>query len=263
MNCLLGCVRVTLAILNLLLFIVFTAVGILGFLLKFNSQFVYNLLNKATTKWPQKEVQDVVQFVQQYGSGLAIGFIILGLAVAIITLLGLFALLCNNRILVLMYTSLLAILSIAELALIIYLFAIPGNLDKTSFKFLDSSFEHLRTNDSLTKATHSLWRVLGSAGNKPCCGLNGYQDFNGMLPTLQYPPSCCTKNAMENLEPQPETCNKALAEKYIVEGCKEKVSKYLSENKPFPIGISCGVLIFQVLILLAMCVLYWKLNVEQ
>ncbi|KAL5104143.1 hypothetical protein TcWFU_008788 [Taenia crassiceps] len=80
--------------------IVFTAVGILGFLLKFNSQFVYNLLNKATTKWPQKEVQDVVQFVQQYGSGLAIGFIILGLAVAIITLLGLFALLCNNRILV-------------------------------------------------------------------------------------------------------------------------------------------------------------------
>ncbi|KAL5971988.1 hypothetical protein TSMEX_000279, partial [Taenia solium] len=106
----------------------FAAVGILGLLLKYNSQFLRNLLEKVTTRWPQKEMQDVVQFIQQYGSGLAIVFIAIGFLVALVALIGLLALLCKNRCLGFIYIALLTILSIIELILIIYLFAIPGNV---------------------------------------------------------------------------------------------------------------------------------------
>ncbi|KAL5104053.1 hypothetical protein TcWFU_001758 [Taenia crassiceps] len=252
MNCLLGCSRLILAFLNLLLFIAFAAVGVVGLMLKYNSKFLYSLLEKATTQWPQKEMQDVVQFIQQYGSGLAMGFIVLGFAVAIVALIGLFALFYKNRFLGFIYIALLSILAIIELALIIYLFAIPGNLDKAAFKALNSSFEHLRTNDSLTAVTYSLWSVLGSAGNKFCCGLKGYVDFEGLYAGLPYPPPCCGQNitTTDIQPPLNQHCNKTLAEAQKVEGCKDKVVEFLKENKSLFMGISCGVLLFHILVLL-------------
>ncbi|KAL5962442.1 Tetraspanin-9 [Taenia solium] len=259
MGCFLGYVRLTLAILNLLLFIIFTAIGVMGMLLKFNAQFLYNLLEKATTKWPQKELHDVVQFIQANSSGLAIGFIVIGFAVAVIALIGLIALFCKNRCLAFTYLTLLTILSIAELALIIYLFAIPGNLDKVAFKLLDKSFEHLRKNDSLTEAVRSLWRTLGSDGNKMCCGLNGYEDFKE---TLEYPPACCRKNTTGSTQPQPQKCDEKIAAKDKVEGCKGKITEFLNKNKYFFVGVICAALVFQIVVLIIMCVLYKKWKVE-
>ncbi|KAL5962440.1 Tetraspanin-9, partial [Taenia solium] len=261
MNCLLGCVRLILAFLNLLLFIAFAVVGVIGLLLKYNSKFLFGLLEKATAKWPQKEMQDVVQFIQSNGSGLAIGFIVLGFAVAIIALIGLFALFCKNRFLGFIYIALLAVLSIIELGLIIYLFAIPGNLDKAAYKVLNSSFEHLRTNDSLTEPAYALWTVLGLDGGEFCCGLKGFGDFDGLLPSLQYPPPCCKVNITTASSAQPpKTCDQNEAKKESVGGCSEKVEDFLAKYKSLFIGISCGVLVFQFVVLLVMCALYkkWK-----
>nr|AQQ11629.1 tetraspanin-1 [Taenia solium] len=211
MNCLLGCVRLILAFLNLLLFIAFAVVGVIGLLLKYNSKFLFGLLEKATAKWPQKEMQDVVQFIQSNGSGLAIGFIVLGFAVAIIALIGLFALFCKNRFLGFIYIALLAVLSIIELGLIIYLFAIPGN-----------------------------------DGGEFCCGLKGFGDFDGLLPSLQYPPPCCKVNITTASSAQPpKTCDQNEAKKESVGGCSEKVEDFLAKYKSLFIGISCGVLVFQ------------------
>ncbi|VDM18449.1 unnamed protein product [Hydatigera taeniaeformis] len=247
MNCLLGLVRIILALLNLLLFIAFAAVGIVGLLLKFNDKFLFGLLEKVTTKWPQNELEEVVKFIQQNGSGLAIGFIVLGFSVAIIALIGLFALFCKNRFLGFIYIALLGVLAIIELGLIIYLFAIPNNLNKAAFKVLNSSFEHLRVNDSLTEPSLVLWNVLGSDGDEFCCGLNGYGDFNGILSTLQYPSPCCEMNATTAKSQQPsQTCDQNGAKQKNVEGCKEKIEVFLKEHKTLFVGISCGVLAFQV-----------------
>ncbi|VDK32357.1 unnamed protein product [Taenia asiatica] len=254
MNCLLGCVRLILAFLNLLLFIAFAVVGVIGLLLKFNSKFLYDLLEKATTKWPQKEMQDIVQFIQSNGSGLAIGFIVLGFAVAIIALIGLFALFCKNRFLGFIYIVLLAVLSVIELGLIIYLFAIPGNLDKAAYKVLNSSFEHLRTNDSLTEPAYTLWTLLGSVGDWLI-----WSHF--IIASLPYPPPCCKVNiTTANSAQPPKDCDRNEAEKEDVEGCSKKVEDFLAKHKSLFIGISCGVLVFQIVVLLVMCALYkkWK-----
>ncbi|CDS36461.1 tetraspanin [Echinococcus multilocularis] len=261
MSYLLGCARLLLAFLNLLLFVAFAAVGILGLLIKFNDKFVQNLLDKVSSQWSEQQVQDLVKFIHYYGSGLSIAFIVIGFAVAIIALFGVFALFCKNRFFGFIYIALLAILTIIELALIIYLFAIPDNLNKAAFKLLRSSFEHLRTNDSLTEVTFTLWTILGVDGNKLCCGLEGYKDFDEMLPGLQYPPPCCNKNiTMVDGQPQAQKCEKTEAANANVEGCNGKVVEFLAENKTLFIGISCGVSIFQFVVLLVMCALYkqWK-----
>ncbi|EUB54938.1 hypothetical protein EGR_10196 [Echinococcus granulosus] len=246
MSCLLGCARLLLAFLNLLLFVAFAAVGILGLLIKFNDKFVQNLLDKVSSQWSEQQVQDLVKFIHYYGSGLSIAFIVIGFAVAIIALFGVFALFCKNRFFGFIYIALLAILTIIELALIIYLFAIPDNLNKAAFKLLRSSFEHLRTNDSLTEVTFTLWTILGVDDNKLCCGLEGYKDFEGMLPGLQYPPPCCNMNiTMANGQPQAQKCEKTDAANATVVGCEGKVVEFLAENKTLFIGISCGVSVFQ------------------
>ncbi|TRO76081.1 tetraspanin family protein, partial [Glycocaulis profundi] len=140
--------------------------------------------------------------------GLAIGFIVLGFAVAIIALIGLFALFCKNRFLGFIYIALLAILSIIELVIIIYFFAIPENLNKAAYKVLNSSFQHLQTNDSLTNASYTLWVVLGSDGDEFCCGLGGYSDFGVLISGLPYPPPCCKQNiTASSTTQQPPKCD--------------------------------------------------------
>ncbi|KAL5104025.1 hypothetical protein TcWFU_000007 [Taenia crassiceps] len=264
MNCLLGCVRLILAFLNLLLFIAFAVVGTMGLLLKFNKDFLLNLLEKVTTKLPQKEMEEIVKFIQNFGSALSIGFIVIGFSVAIIALIGLFALFCKNRFLGFIYITLLAILSGIELGLIIYLFAVPGNLEKAAAQALTRSFDHLQTNDSLTEASYTLWTVLGSVGDNFCCGLVGYQDFGELLPGLSYPPPCCKQNITTANDAQQQqqatSCDANEAKKQDVKGCEDKVNKFLEGNKKLFVGINCGVLAFQILVLLVMCALYkkWK-----
>lgn len=64
---------------------------------------------------------------------------------------------------------------------------------------------------------------------------------------LPYPPPCCKLNVTTAGSTQPpQNCDQSDAQKQNVEGCKEKVADFLSDNKTLFVGISCGVLVFQV-----------------
>ncbi|KAL5962443.1 hypothetical protein TSMEX_009831 [Taenia solium] len=79
---------------------------------------------------------------------------------------------------------------------------------------------------------------------------------------LSYPPPCCKQNVTEvNYQQQSnQNCTKEEAKRQEVGGCGEKIKKFLTENLRFFLGISCFVLVLQILVLLIMCALYkeWK-----
>ncbi|KAH9279575.1 hypothetical protein ECG_07775 [Echinococcus granulosus] len=257
MYCLLGCLRCLLTLLNLILFIIFAAIGILGLLLKFSYPFAVTLMEKLVSHWPEKMLGEVVLFLQYYGTSLALVLIIIGFLVALIALLGVFALYCKYSCFGFAYMVLLMILIILELVLIIYLLAFPHKLYGTILTLLNCSFVHLRTNDSLSGPILGLWGVVGMANGNFCCGLHGPSDFDGMPPPFTYPPPCCGLNITVIKDPpHDQICNKTEAERLGVGGCKKKIEDFLGSYKGYYLWIVCSITVYKVLVFIVVCCLY-------
>nr|CUU97540.1 tetraspanin [Hymenolepis microstoma] len=205
------------------------------------------LLSKAVEKWPVRFLHDLIILIQNFGGPVSIALIVIGVFVVIVSIMGILALLCKVKCLAIIYLVGISLLSIAELALIIYVFAIPGNLNKVVENLLSKTLKVYGEDNELGKASESLWEMIGSGPKELCCGLNGYGDFPS---GKNLPLSCC--EITPSSPPQSTTCSEAEAKKKDLGGCTEKIESYIKENKTVFIAIPCGLFAFQLIVMITM-----------
>ena len=113
MSFLCGCIQLLLAVLNVCLSVSLTfffkqtqkkpqqitgfAFAIVGFLMKFNPQFMVEKISSIINKSESGMSTEVVRLLQDYGVGFSIIVIVIGLFIGIIALLGALALICKNK----------------------------------------------------------------------------------------------------------------------------------------------------------------------
>ncbi|KAM3174414.1 hypothetical protein ACTXT7_010592 [Hymenolepis weldensis] len=144
----------------------------------------------------------------------------------------------------------ISLLSVVELALIIYLYAIPGNLNKVVEKLLDKTLKTYGENNELGMASVNLWEMIGSGDGALCCGLTGYADFPS---GKQLPLSCCKKYG--NVTSPVQTCTESEAKAANVANCTVKIDYYIERNKTVFIAVPCGLFAIQVTVLIIMSAL--------
>ncbi|VDO01215.1 unnamed protein product [Rodentolepis nana] len=247
MGCFSGLLRLFLVILNAVLLVAFAALAVMGMLIRFNESYLMGLLSKVVEKWPVRFLHDLIILIQNFGGPVSIALIAIGIFVAIIAIMGIMALLCKAKCLAKIYLIGIALLSVAELAMIIYVFAIPGNMDKVVEKLLKKTLQVYGEDSNIGQASVSLWEMIGSGPPKSCCGLSGYEDFKD---GKDLPSSCCENTS--NSPPQSTKCTYTEAKGKNVDGCKDKIESYVKENKTPFIAVPCGLFAFQVIVLIIM-----------
>ncbi|VUZ57142.1 unnamed protein product [Hymenolepis diminuta] len=241
MGCFSGLIKLFLLILNLVLLIAFVAMATMGMLIRFNEGYLMDLLSKAVEKWPVRFLHDLIYLIQNFGAPVSIVLIAIGFLVAIVSLIGIFALLCKVKCLAIIYLVSISLLSVVELALIIYIYAIPGNMNKIVEKLLKKTLKVYGEKTDLGTASENLWKMIGLGEGEFCCGLDGYKDFPS---GKELPLPCCKKYGNET-SPSP-TCTETEAAKENVKDCKEKIEDYIGKNKTVFIAVPCGLFAIQV-----------------
>ncbi|KAL5104155.1 Tetraspanin-7 [Taenia crassiceps] len=245
MGCVISCgLKLILQVLNTILCVAFVAVAVFGILLKCSKSMVQNLLTKIFQKYNigDKDIRQMAQFLTENADGIAIVLIVVGLALAVLCLIGCVASCCGCNILLKIYAAILIVLLVVQIIAVAVAFSDPARTSSMIVKALRNLLESYYEDNSEGGISSAVWNVIMSS-DPICCGMEGYSDF-GVKP----PPPCCN-NA--------NSCTVSNAQTSQVVGCKEKIVTFTDSNMKVIMYISIGAILLQaalvVVVMLAIC----------
>ncbi|XP_055307934.1 23 kDa integral membrane protein-like [Sitodiplosis mosellana] len=97
---------------------------------------------------------------------------------------------------------------------------------------------------------NATWHLLQT--ELKCCGINGPEDWDGVLPENTLPGSCCQKG-------QGDECSK-FDPSVLKDGCKTKFLDYLRSYLVAVVGVGIGAIVVQLLAIVCSCYLYSAYN---
>ncbi|XP_052060280.1 23 kDa integral membrane protein-like isoform X2 [Mytilus californianus] len=234
----LGCgasiAKVILIIVNTIFLILGLGIGIAGLVFRFGTDLLGDEIKDA-----MKSLNvDVVGGINVYdiASSLSLLLIIVGFFIFLVGGLGCCGACCQNRVLLVVYAIIVAILLIAQIVGVAMFAGFRSSFDdtfKTEFKKVLTTRYNQTGNEDLTNSYDALFKLY------KCCGVDSAND----MPSQSLPSECCTAT-----DP-PSSCTNTSST--VHEGCYTKLKDQIDQYNSVFIGVGVSVLIFQLL-----CVLF-------
>ncbi|ESO93927.1 hypothetical protein LOTGIDRAFT_228639 [Lottia gigantea] len=200
--------------------------------------------------------------LDQAGSTLGIGLIILGVIIILVALLGCSGACCKSKVLLVIYALIVIIILIAEIAVVAVALIKGGDAKDVLQKGLLKSLEKYKPNseDSLSKSFNAIWSTF------ECCGVYNYTDFkSGRVEGFKFPPKnipeqipigCCKNFDYENAEKANYTdhivCLTTPTEKNAyIDGCYTALQDSISHYTAVAIGVAVVIVLIEIIVILA------------
>lgn len=247
--------RVFLVIVNTLFTILGFALLVIGCLVKFKEDLV--------TKYA-KELFKVIKLdsadynLDELLSSSAIVFIIVGVVILIVGVLGCFGACCGWRVFLVIYAIIVFLVLIAEIAGVVLAALMKKDVDSVVKKGMKKSIADFYKGDLSQEPVSLAWNSLLIEFD--CCGVDNYMDFmnathwnktyNGQ--TLKTPLSCCkdVKGEFPDIQyPAATPCatNPTDADNNMNKGCYSAIEDFINKYSNIFIGIGVVVAIFEIL----------------
>ncbi|XP_076109153.1 23 kDa integral membrane protein-like [Mytilus galloprovincialis] len=200
--------------------------------------------------------------VAEHLDGMALIFIISGCVLFILSFCGCCGALCNNKTSMTIYAMIITVMFIAEIVVVILLYAAPNTIQDA---ILDVLYESLKNYNGLGNfdTTTLGWMFFMKEMN--CCGVYGYWDFSmthsddwrkpGLVSTkLDAPIICCVK---EPLSPSKADTSCARKETFDIhtQGCFGAVWDVIMGNSLYTGIVFSVAFVFQLLLIIFSCIL--------
>ncbi|KAL5964652.1 CD82 antigen [Taenia solium] len=233
-----------------ILFATFLALASFGIALETSDSVAEDVVKKLLVdfKISDSDLNELAHFAAQ-NNHIGAAFIVVGLVMAAVCLIGLISAQNEWKILLNMFAAILIILLFVEAIILVVYFAHP---DKLATPLLHTMEELLETytdvssNNSMAKAVwNTVMREELKCDNhvySKCCGINGYEDFGQRM--LWLPRECCNSSF---------SCITSHAQAAGAPGCKDKLtactvgySKYLLCVAVFTLLIQNAFIVFPI-----------------
>ncbi|XP_048833592.1 tetraspanin-1-like [Brienomyrus brachyistius] len=232
------CVKVTMIIFNMLIFLSGTALLAVGVWVTVNKASFLSMLGPLSAQ--------ATQF-----ANIGVLCIATGLVLFLLGFLGCCGAYGESKCLILMFFVVLLIISIAEVAGGIVLLA-DSSLAKSILT--DWAAPALKTQYGTDPDVTQIWNATMT--ELSCCGVTNYTDFTNSSYEVQhggsYPPACCAPGSAQ--------CNLADAEAGKVVGCFEKLLSVLRTNVGIVGGVAVGIFAIELTAMTASMYLYCKID---
>ncbi|VDK32356.1 unnamed protein product [Taenia asiatica] len=248
--------RFVIGLLNLILGAAFLALAIVGILLRTNKDFLLkfatNLSERFLSQASKEQADEIAQFLLKHDVEVPVIFIVVGLAVTIVCILGFIASCCScNKLLqigavltillyMLQYAVLLTVMVLIQIIAVGVIFGIPNIYRSLAFQSLEKTLVHYNPNTPEGKGPARLWDLIMSTNNDTCCGMDGADDFKNTPYSPNCPKFCCGKD-------QACPITDALSLTPPVVGCREKIKRCTDEYMLKVLIILAIFITFQVL----------------
>ncbi|XP_052803632.1 tetraspanin-1-like [Mya arenaria] len=276
--------RIILVVLNIFFLIAALALIVVGFIIKFANQYVQPLVQDALTLIESKTK---TLYDSSYSLGnfeytevlndLAIAMIVAGVVLGAVALVGCIGACCNLTTLALVYAIVLIAIFLAQVTLIILVYAVPGKVLK---KYINEQLVTTLDGYQGLKATDT--KSIGwnyAMQQFDCCGANDYTDFTSRTTWKAYdetngitdlitPVACCktlpedstaaAKCAGKNSDTNYDSTSEIQSESNLFTGCTDGIwDSVINENNARFIPVIVVVLICQ-LVLIIFAILIFK-----
>lgn len=193
-------------------------------------------------------------------SSSAVVFIIVGVVILIVGVLGCFGACCGWRVFLVIYAIIVFLVLIAEIAGVVLAALMKKDVDTVVKKGMKESIAEFYKGDLSQEPVSLAWNSL--LIEFKCCGVDNYKDFmnatnwnktyNGQTLDLKTPLSCCKeiKGEFPNIQyPTTTTCatNPTDDTSYWTKGCYSAIEDFINKYSNIFIGIGVVVAIFEIL----------------
>lgn len=249
--------RVFLVVVNTLFTILGFALLVVGCLVKFKEDLV--------TKYA-KELFKVIKLdsadynLDELLSSSAVVFIIVGVVILIVGVLGCFGACCGWRVFLVIYAIIVFLVLIAEIAGVVLAALMKKDVDSVVKKGMKKSIADYYKGDLSQEPVSLAWNSLLIEFD--CCGVDNYMDFmnatnwnktyNGQTLDLKTPLSCCIgiEGEFPDIKyPADTTCatNPTDTKSNWKKGCYSAIEDFINKYSNIFIGIGVVVAIFEIL----------------
>lgn len=258
-----ACSRVAIVVVN----IIFLVLGLVffagGLFIRFGSSILDNLV-KGVLESIESSLKDAgygdVDVSSNFSItdllfGVAIGFIVFGLVLVIITVFGCCGGCCKIQPCIIIYLVICVVLLLAEITVVVIFFRFPNVFDDPSKQALKDGIQSEYQGLNGTNLNSLAWNFV--AQEMDCCGVDNYADFTGASGwvveytsyTLKTPLSCC--------KTLPDTSDFSCADEntatdinnYMNTGCYDKVKGLIFGNVYIVAGTLGGIGLIQILLM--------------
>lgn len=198
----------------------------------------------------------------------AIVFIIVGVVILIVGVLGCFGACCGWRVFLVIYAIIVFLVLIGEIAGVILAALMKSDVDKVVKTGMKKSIAEHYKGDTSQEPISLAWNSI--LIEFKCCGVDNYMDFNnatnwnktfnGQQLNLKTPLSCCKEISGEFPDikyPDNKDCatNPRDTDSYYMKGCYSAIEDFINKYSNIFIGIGVVLVIFEILcIVFAICV---------
>nr|CDS30969.1 tetraspanin [Hymenolepis microstoma] len=244
MGCIVSCgFKCVLQIINIILFVAFLIVGILGIILKTSKSAVQSLLEKIFDQFDvgDDEIRELTKFIVDNAAGFSVILMVVGFILALVCLYGLISVCCGLSILLKIYAAVLIVLVFAEIVVVAYLFSDKSRIPNLLIKAFTEAQQHYNQPTDEGTTSTAVWNVIMTFDGL-CCGIDNYEKFPT---TLSLPLQCCGLYSNSTQK----TCTVSEAQSKNVTGCRKKIENFIYTNSKMILYISIAAIIFQVLLI--------------
>ncbi|BHF83834.1 hypothetical protein SprV_0902698100 [Sparganum proliferum] len=224
---------------NVVLGIGFLVVALIGVLLKASAPFVKSLLNKALSfggKIDDEQVNYLTNFILENSTGVSVILIVVGLALATLCFVGVFASCYACEILLKIYAIILVVLLVAQIVAVAVLFSNPTKLTQSIDTAMTELLKHFNKTTEVGKASSAIW-MFTMTFNGTCCGMDGAEDFQNISSLTDAPAPCCTNSQ--------SVCTITDAKTANVTGCRERINTFTYDNLKVIMYVAIAAIVLQ------------------
>ena len=169
----------------------------------------------------------------------AIGFLIAGIFLSVVSFLAVYATFKNNRTMLMVYAILISIILTVELATVIGLLVMENQKKgQLQSHWIDEMNEHKRSNYAQKNSSYNTFDKVQS--HLKCCGITSPDEWKNntiegfKIPiSLNLPPSCCKEKEC-NQDCEESGCSKTL---YYEEPCLDKIWRPVTAFKSLSFSV--------------------------
>ncbi|KAL5104151.1 Tetraspanin-6 [Taenia crassiceps] len=241
-------VRIAFQIIATLSFLGFLLLAVGGIVIKTTSSIVQSAM-KITVQGYEGDPENVRQFaafVLEIADTMAIYCIVVGVVLAVFSLIGLIASCRGWYKMLKIYAIILGVLLAVQIIAVAVIFSNPTKFANDIVGSIEGLLKLYGNQGNEGNEATGIWNVI--MGTNPyCCGMDGYKDFGNMGNNLPSP--CCN---LTN-----GSCDAAAAQSANVKGCRSKVELLSTLKSAVLLQISIVMIIMQaVLVALVVALIF-------
>ncbi|VDK21082.1 unnamed protein product [Taenia asiatica] len=234
-------------IITTILLLIFLLTAGSGVLMKTSTNMLQSMVMMAFKEYgaDTDDLHQITAFLIKTSNTMALYYIVFGVMLAILALIGLIAS-CRgwNKLLKIQYTSILIVFLAANVLVVAMTFSDPIKSTNGTVSLTEALLESYGDESEAGKKSTTIWDALMKI-NPQCCGMDGYEDFEELDDNL--PLSCCNITT--------GVCNSTTAESAGVNGCRSKVESIASLKYRTSLYVSIVIISMQTLLIVLVMLL--------